>query len=122
MQEFNEREVLPAPKRTVKAKKDPERSRLSKRSCRKGKQGERDAVALLIKHGMLVVRGFGDKISGDVRYNGQKIEVKRGYKWKTIYKLIAPAWALMFRQDNEEWLVCIRAKDFAELVNTRRTR
>lgn len=100
-----------------------------KRSKRKGDRGEREALKELGDHAR---RGFGDRVSGDLRIvHGAmegKVEVKReANPFPRAYRLIEGHRAVMFRADQKapgepspEWLVTIRAKDFKVLLDLAR--
>jgi len=93
--------------------------RIGKRSNRKGNEGEREALKLL---GERARRGFGDRVSGDIRIiHGElegKIEVKREKRpLPRAYSLIEGHRAVMVRGNNEEWLMVLRAKDVVAVLD-----
>lgn len=136
MREMNERTPLPAQPRKVKSvcgycgnpkwccrKHDgckaltEAKRKQGRTNKRKGDRGEREVVKGLEPH---AVRGFGDRVGGDVRIkkDDHKIEVKcEKAPFKRLYKLIAGHWAVAFRGNNQEWLVTIRLKDLKALLD-----
>lgn len=118
VREMNERETLPmAQPRKVKAPPDPAKQAQGRSNKRKGNRGEREVVKALEPH---AVRGFGDRIGGDVRLKNEdsKIEVKcEKAPFKRLYKLIEGHYAVAFRGNNQEWLLTLRLKDFKALLD-----
>ena len=118
MAEVNQQPRGKGPVREPPKPKCPRRQAIGRHSHRQGKKAERDAVRALQKLGVPIIRGFGDRSSGDSYIDGYgKVEIKCGYGgWKTIYRFLGNHFALMFRGDRQEWLITMKAKDFARLI------
>lgn len=92
----------------------------------KGANVERLCVDILQKAGIAASRvplsgGAGGKWAGDVDIpilgHDYRLEVKcQADGFKFFYEKIAPVFGLVVKRDRSEPLICIRLKDFAQLI------
>ncbi len=98
-----------------------------KMSRSKGARGERELVNLLKAHGIDAhrvplsgaMRGYPDDVIADISRTGspERIEVKlRAQGFKRIYGWLQDCYAVAFRGDREEWIICLRLGDLLSLA------